>query len=138
MTRSLDMCAEHKQVMCGVCQNAREPREFWIKKAYRGLSSGQRYPDDIREDETHDFIHVIEHSALTRLEEENKLMREALSYYADEKNWYNPNQHTRLPNDPECRMVIASIDTEGMNWLGGRTARNCLAKLDEMKGSGNE
>lgn len=62
-------------------------------------------------------------------DEEVKGLREALEYYANEKNWYDTSGNG-------IRMVIASLDTEGQNWLGGRAARQALSRIpgEENKG----
>lgn len=64
---------------------------------------------------------------ITTLTEKLKMAEEALDYYANEKNWYSTSEGEK--KIPEIRMVIASLDTEGNNWLGGRTARLTLQKI---------
>lgn len=55
----------------------------------------------------------------------------ALNFYADKNNWYDSNaKYTEHKEMPILYMVIASIDTEGETWIGGRTARAAL-KADE-------
>lgn len=57
-------------------------------------------------------------------------LREALEFYADKNNWYDANaKYTEKAEMPILYMIIASIDTEGETWLGGRTAREALKKL---------
>ncbi len=57
---------------------------------------------------------------------------EALEFYASEKNWFGPG--APFNEDKTQKMIIASVDTEGNNWLGGRTARKALAKFGGGKG----
>ncbi len=58
---------------------------------------------------------------------DNKKLKGALQFYADEKNWYPVN------GDTKTMMVIASIDTEGHNWVGGRRARIALVASEGEK-----
>lgn len=57
----------------------------------------------------------------------------ALYYYASDKNWYGPG--APFNEDKTRKMIIASVDTEGENWLGGRTARLALKKYQAAKES---
>ena len=60
-------------------------------------------------------------------------LAEALEFYGSSKNWYH--QKGLFPPDKiKINMVIASIDTEGHDWVGGRQARSALTKLrDRLK-----
>lgn len=61
-------------------------------------------------------------------------LREALEFYGNKDNWYDANaKYTEKAEMPIMYTVIASIDTEGETWLGGKTARTAL-KVDEVEG----
>lgn len=59
---------------------------------------------------------------IKRLESENVELVKALEFYADKKNWY-------CSKGKETFMTIASLDTEGDTWHGGRAARKALRKF---------
>lgn len=71
-------------------------------------------------------------SKLAVSEARNKIYRYALEYYANPANWYGPG--APFNEDKTRKMIIASLDTEGFNWLGGKTARHAIAQADAIKG----
>ena len=64
---------------------------------------------------------------IKRLEEQNKIMKEALEKYADENSW-------EMRWDSRC---VAFDDDEFIDkvrmWSGGRLAREALKKCEEME-----
>ena len=60
---------------------------------------------------------------LAEVEAQNKRLRDALEFYANDSNWYNVNKE---PGLPVLKMVIASLDTENNDWVGGKRAREAL------------
>lgn len=97
--------------------------------------------EDIKDFNTPIFIYTKkmsdEQSEIDRLKAECLTLRKQLEvavkaceYYAESKNWYNVNRFESTK--PEVRMVIASMDTEGLNWLGGRTARKALEEIERI------
>jgi hypothetical protein len=69
-----------------------------------------------------------------KLEEQIKIMREALEFYADEDSWSRTS-------DQQCPHMLRGEDIENekgtKKFLGGMVAREALKKLEEME-RGNE
>mgnify|MGYP001282079659 CR=1 FL=1 len=62
------------------------------------------------------------------LKQKLEVAKKALRFYGELKNWYNVNSQE---NSPILKMVIASIDTEGAEWIGGKRARQALKEIGE-------
>lgn len=61
---------------------------------------------------------------IRKLESDCSKLRECVEYYAEQGNWYGDDRNN-------LRMNIASKDTEGSDWVGGRYARETLKILEE-------
>ncbi len=91
-------------------------RDDW-EKAYESVKDELQKVMDISADQLIEHAHEKLRSA--------KLI-EALKYYANEANWYDVNNDDA--DSPVLRMVIGSVDTDGMDWIGGHKARKALAE----------
>jgi hypothetical protein len=83
-----ESCASEKGTWETMTPEKKEPRQFWIKEAFRG-DSGFKYPPHVTTDPTYasyeaGFIHVIEHSAYRELEEANKRLGAAIEKLFDD------------------------------------------------------
>ncbi len=77
-----------------------------------------------------DFYAIEKQKELSRLKEENEMMREGLEYYADMKNWkyINGYRYTEIMRDDR-----EILNDNGVQYIGGKKAREILKKIDENK-----
>ena len=82
-------------------------------------------PDNSIEDNDPLVLEITELlNIINKLQTQNSKLKECVEFYANKDNWYI--------NDADgFKMIIASRDTEGSEWVGGKRARQCLKELEQ-------
>lgn len=67
---------------------------------------------------------------IQKLEEENKKLRDALEFYANQKSWYGLSNDRDTVELSDCEPAESIIHEKGI-MLGGRRARQVLKEVGE-------
>lgn len=111
-----------------------KPREFWVLEAKNDLDRlCCDYEPEAENDEV--FIHVREvlpDYKLTRLEAENKILRSAVEFYANEETYTWFDEEGKLPLDEDCVISILEINDDTTQIVGD-VARAALESADRIR-----
>jgi hypothetical protein len=83
----------------------------------------------VDEDDTCDMFEVSSYLKVKKLQEENKILREALEFYSKTNHWLGLTDKVPFDITKWIRIVEDDMD---QNNIGGKRARETLAKIDKQ------
>lgn len=115
-----------------------EPREWALADGYvpQRLDSMWCFDDAETYFQQYELVnptHVIEYSAYQELQEKLKVAEEALEFYGDLKSYFMNDRMEDFRNqisDKDLEQILNHYSNyEQLEWIGGKKAREALAKI---------
>lgn len=96
----------------------------WVEKDYWDIRSAK---SEIHKNK----IAIIKFEEYESLQQQNKIMKEALGFYGSKDNWMKSGQ---ADSSEKLKVVADSEATEPFKLTGGKRARQALKQVEELRG----